>query len=332
MDIQSNKKRKLFFVVVSLVLIGALFALVQFIRTFSRVSTDDAYVQGRIHSIAPKVSGTVSKVYVDDNQSVKKGDLLVEVDAIDYEVKAAEATAALSAERAKLTDAFASIKTARASLQIQKVTLHQATLDKRRAEALFKEGVIAKERFEKAMTAYNLAVAQLKAAKELLEKAQSLEALEESLIQQRQASLKTAQLNYSYTKIYSPSDGYVTNKFVEEGNQIAAGQPLMAIVALDDIWVVANFKETQLKNVHPGQQVVIKVDTFPGKTFLGRVDSIMAGTGAVFSLFPPENALGNYVKVVQRIPVKIVFEKGSDSQHNVRIGMSCVPTIITKNE
>jgi membrane fusion protein (multidrug efflux system) len=106
----------------------------------------------------------------------------------------------------------------------------------------------------------------------------------------------------------------------------------MAVVALNDIWVVANYKETQLKNVRPGQRVLIKVDTYPGKVFTGKVDSIMAGTGAVFSLFPPENALGNYVKVVQRIPVKIVFDQSGDERRILRIGMSCVPTIITKNE
>ena len=106
----------------------------------------------------------------------------------------------------------------------------------------------------------------------------------------------------------------------------------MAVVALDDIWVVANYKETQLKNVRPGNRVKVLVDTYPGKVFIGKVDSIMAGTGAAFSLFPPENALGNYVKVVQRIPVKIVFDKTTDSAHVLRIGMSCIPTIITKNE
>ncbi|HTZ11015.1 MAG TPA: efflux RND transporter periplasmic adaptor subunit, partial [Candidatus Margulisiibacteriota bacterium] len=127
-------------------------------------------------------------------------------------------------------------------------------------------------------------------------------------------------------------DGYVTKKSVEVGNQIQPGQPLMAVIALDDIWVVANYKETQLKNVHPGQRVKIQVDTYPGKTFTGKVNSIMAGTGAAFSLFPPENALGNYVKVVQRVPVKIVLDKAANNEHVLRIGMSCTSTIILKDE
>ena len=200
---------------------------------------------------------------------------------------------------------------AQAILEVRQATLEQTARDKERAEALYNEKVFPKEKYEHALTDYNLAKAQLKAARE---------------------QLKIAQTDLEYTKIYSPADGYVTEKSVELGNQIQARQPLMAVVALDDIWVVANYKETQLKKVKPGERVLIKVDTYPGKIFTGRVDSIMAGTGAVFSLFPPENALGNYVKVVQRVPVKIVFDKTTDEGHVLRIGMSCVPTIITQDE
>jgi membrane fusion protein (multidrug efflux system) len=189
--------------------------------------------------------------------------------------------------------------------------------------------VATRERYEKVLTAYDLAVAQVKAAAEALKKARSQKVLEDSLIKQKQAAVSIARLNLSYTKIFAPSDGYITNKLVEEGNQIQAGQPLMAVVALDNIWVVANYKETQVKNVRPGQSVTIKVDSYPSKLFTGKVDSIMAGTGAAFSLFPPENALGNYVKVVQRIPVKIVFDQATDERHVLRIGMSCVPSIVT---
>jgi membrane fusion protein (multidrug efflux system) len=133
-----------------------------------------------------------------------------------------------------------------------------------------------------------------------------------------------------YTKIYAPSDGYITKKNVEVGNQVQAGQPLMALVPLKDVWIVANYKETQLTSVRPGQKVQIKVDMYPGKTFSGVVDSIMAGTGSVFSLFPPENATGNYVKVVQRIPVKIILEKATDPEHILRVGMSVQPTIAVR--
>lgn len=332
MEPKSNNNKKLISFLVLAIVVGGVSLAAYFYFSANRVSTDDAYIEGRIHSIAPKISGTVNLVRVDDNQGVKKGDLLVEIDPVDYEVKVNEAQAALDAEKARLLDAESGIKAAAANLEMQQATLNQAALDKKRAEALFKDNVIPKEKHEKTLTAYDLAVAQERAAREQLEKAKSLKGLEESLIKQREAALKTAGLNLSYAKIYAPTEGYVTKKSVEAGNQVQAGQPLMAVIALNDIWVVANYKETQLKDVRPGQPVLIKIDTYPGKVFAGRVDSIMAGTGAAFSLFPPENALGNYVKVVQRIPVKIVFDKAADQRHILRIGMSCTPTIITKNE
>jgi membrane fusion protein (multidrug efflux system) len=328
---KNNKTKLITFAIIAIFAIVLGFAIYLF-ASLKQVTTDDAYIEGHIHSIASKIYGTVVKVNVDDNQAVKAGDLLVEVDPQDYQVKVNEDQAAVDAEKAKLIDAQAGIRLASANLEIQRVAFKQAWLDKKRAEALFKEEVITKERYEKLTTAYNMAAAQVKAASQQLEKAKSTRDLEESLVKQKEATLDTAQLNLSYTKIYAPSDGYVTKKSVEKGNQIQPGQPLMAVVGLGDIWVVANFKETQLKNVKPGQAVKIKIDTYPGQIFAGKVDSIMAGTGAMFSLFPPENALGNYVKVVQRVPVKIVFDKATDERHILRIGMSCVPTIIIKDE
>jgi len=195
-------------------------------------------------------------------------------------------------------------------------------------------------------TAYSVALAQVKAAKEQVVQAEkayetqktvvkqvtALSTAQSAVIKEKEAKLNTAQLNYGYTKIYAPVDGYVTKKSVEIGNQLQAGQPLMAVVPLsvNDIYVTANYKETQLEKVRPGQKVEFKVDTFPGKIFTGKVESIQSGTGAVFSLFPPENATGNYVKVVQRIPVKIVLDKGTDPGHILRIGMSVVPTIVVE--
>ncbi len=325
-----NGRRKIvLYVIAALVAVLVVFGVIHTIQGFSRVTTDDAYVDGRVHSIAAKVPGTVKSVLVDDNQPVKKGELLVEIDPKDYEVRVSEAQAALEAERSRLIDAEAGIKAAEANLEVQEIAFNQAGLDRKRTEALFKENVVPKERSEKVETAYNMAQAQVKAAKEQLTKAKSYRDLESSLIKQREAALEAAKLSLGYTKVTASSDGYVTKKSVEEGNQIAAGQPLMAVVALDDTWIVANYKETQLRNVKPGQRVTIEVDTYRGMEFKGRVDSIMAGTGSVFSLFPPENALGNYVKVVQRIPVKILLEKTGEPNKVLRVGMSCVPTIHT---
>jgi membrane fusion protein, multidrug efflux system len=290
MNLQNNKGKKLVYFLATAVILGVVLLTIYFISNNSRVSTDDAYIEGRIHSIASKISGTVKSVPINDNQGIKNGDLLVEIDPIDYELKVNEV---------------------QASFDIRKASFQQATRDKERSEVLYKQEVFSKEKNENVLTAYNLAKAQVQAA---------------------EVQLKIAKRNLEYTKIYAPCDGYITKKAVETGNQIQSGQPLMAIIALDDIWVAANFKETQLKNVKPGQRVEIRVDTYPGKKFRGRVESIMAGTGAAFSLFPPENALGNYVKVVQRIPVKIVFDKTTDTEHILRIGMSCSPDIITKDD
>jgi membrane fusion protein (multidrug efflux system) len=151
-------------------------------------------------------------------------------------------------------------------------------------------------------------------------------------IKKHNAIFEQARLNLSYTRITSPADGLVTRKSVEIGNQLQAGQPIMSVVSMKNAYVVANYKETRLHLIQPGQRVRLKLDAYPGKKFTGRVDSIMAGTGSAFSLFPPENASGNYVKVVQRVPVKIVFDDLKEAEPYLRIGMSVVPTILTRDQ
>jgi membrane fusion protein, multidrug efflux system len=148
-------------------------------------------------------------------------------------------------------------------------------------------------------------------------------------VAQKQGELESASLSLSYTKVFAPTDGYITKKSVEVGNYVQPGQALMALVPLENAWITANYKESQLTDVKPGQRVEISVDAYPNHTFHGSVESIMAGTGAAFSLLPPENATGNYVKVIQRIPVRIAIDRGSDPTHLLRVGMSVVPTILT---
>jgi membrane fusion protein (multidrug efflux system) len=253
---------------------------------------------------------------------------------------------------------LASLKAQEADLLAKKALLQQAEVDLRRAENLYKKEVIPKDRYEKAETAYSTALAAVEASEALKTQAEVSLRAHESTIQEaeaalraeeavllqleaaiktqsekiktREATLESARLKLSYVKVYSPADGYITKKAVDVGEQVQAGQPLMAVVPLKDIYIVANYKETKIQKIKPGMRVKIKVDAYPGKTFWGRVDSIMAGTGSVFSLFPPENATGNYVKVVQRIPVKILLEDGTDPEHILRIGMSVVPTVLVK--
>ncbi|MCL4476877.1 MAG: HlyD family secretion protein [Nitrospirae bacterium] len=344
------------FVVIAVIGAIAVFFYIQYKNT--HIATDDAFVEGRIHVIASKVYGTVKAVYVNDNQPVKRGDLLLNIDPVDYDVKMNEASSRVNAETAKIVEinarveaakkqvleAKAAVETARANLDLQEANLRQAEIDIKRAENLYRNDALSRERYEKTMTGHKVVLAQVKAAGEQLKQAEAALETQKAFVRQaeaartaqrssvaeKQAVLKTAELNYGYTKLYAPSDGYVTKKSVEVGNQIQAGQALMAVVPLDDVWLIANYKETQLEKVKAGQKVEIKVDSYPGKKFRGKVDSIMAGTGSTFSLFPPENATGNYVKVVQRVPVKILLEKGTDPDHVLRVGMSVVPTILVE--
>jgi membrane fusion protein (multidrug efflux system) len=330
---QSNNKqnkKKAFMIVGAVVLIGLIAGYFYSEYRRTHVSTDDAFIEGNIHTIAAKISGTVKEIHVTDNQPVKKGDLLLEIDPADYSARFREASSVVHAEKAKLDEADTRIAAARANLELQRANLKLAGIEKTRSENLYQKEVIPRDRYDRTITAYEVAVAQVKAAEEQLRSAESQKLTQASTIRQKEAAATLAELNYQYTKIYAPADGYVTKKSVQTGNQIQPGQPLMAVVPLEDIWVTANFKETQMENIRPGQAVTIKVDSYPGKAFQGKVDSIMAGTGVTFSLFPPENATGNYVKVVQRIPVKIVFEEGTDKDHILRIGMSVVPTVIAK--
>ncbi len=297
-----------------LAVIGAVAVLFYIQYKNTHISTDDAFVEGRIHVIASKVYGTVKAVHVKDNQPVKKGDLLLEIDPADYDAKVNEAASGLNAETAKIgenearveasrrrvSEAKAAVEAAKANLELQEVNLGQAEMDRKRAENLYRYDALSKERYEKTMTGYNVSRAQVKTAGEQLKQAETALETQKALVRQAEAArtsrvssaaqkktvLRTAELNYGYTKLYAPSDGYVTKKSVEVGNQIQAGQALMAVVPLDDVWLAANYKETQLEKVRTGQKVEIKVDSYPGKKFRGKVDSIMAGTGSTFSLFP----------------------------------------------
>jgi membrane fusion protein (multidrug efflux system) len=234
------------------------------------VSTDDAYVAGHIVAVSPKVAGHIAKVLVDDNEEVRQGQVLAEIDASDYAARLQQARALVAGAKAKL---------------------NQTANDLVRYEALAAKDEISKQIRDHAQSANELAEADLAG---------------------RQAELRQAELNMSYTKIYAPQDGKVTKKSIEGGTFVNVGQVILAIVP-SETWVVANFKETQLKHMRPGQNAEIKVDAYDHK-LAGHVDSLQSGTGSTFSLLPPENASGNFVKVVQRVPVKIVLDNPQDAE------------------
>lgn len=283
-----QKKKKAFMIVGAVVAIGLVAGYLISAYNKTHISTDDAFIEGSIHTIAARVSGSVKTVLVNDNQLVNPGDVLVELDPTDYRSR---------------------VEASRANLELQRATLRQAERELKRAKALFDQDAGSADRYDKAVSTREIAAAQVKLADE---------------------QLRQAVLNLGYTTIVAPSGGYVTRKSVQIGNQVQVGQPLMAIVGLDDIHIIANYKETELEHIRPGQNVRIKVDAYPGRIIKGTVDSIMAGTGVSFSLFPAENATGNYVKVVQRVPVKIVLEKDADKDHLLKVGMSVEPTVLAK--
>ena len=360
----NQKKRKIFaFIVLPLVIIVgavALYFYLQYQKT--HITTDDAFVDGRIHVIASKVGGTVKILHINDNQFVKRDAVLIQIDPVDYEVSLKETEAVLETEKRKLsqirgnvvtakkqlTELIALLEFARANLELQEANYRLAEVEFKRQEALLAREVVSRDSYDKAKNTYEVTAAQVKAAKysikqieasietqkALIEQTESAIPPQEGQIQQKEATLKAKQLNVGYTTIYAPTDGYITKRTVEVGDQIQAGQPLMSIVPLNQrgIWITANYKETQLKLVRPGQRVRIKADTNPDREFYGKVDSIMAGTGSAFTLLPPENATGNYVKVVQRVPVKIVLDEGADPDHLLRIGMSVIPTIMVDSK
>jgi membrane fusion protein (multidrug efflux system) len=253
---------------------------------FTHESTDDAFIDAHVSNIAARVAGQVTQVYIDDNQLVKEGDPLIEIDPPDYQVK-------LDQARARLLSAEALAgRTAR---------------DLRRYQRLIRTDEVTAQQLDTAKADADAAAASL-------------------LLQQ--AEVKQAELELSYTHVVAPESGRVTHKSVETGDYLKVGTPILATVP-NQAWVTANFKETQLTHMKPGQPVKIEVDAYPGRVFTGHVDSIQSGTGAQFSLLPPENATGNYVKVVQRIPVKILIDN-TDDAHPLVPGMSVVPTVKVK--
>ncbi len=277
-------------------------------------STDDAFIEGHIITVAPRVAGPVKKLLIEDNKEVKKGDLLLEIDEKDYEIK-------LKQSKAKAQEARAAL--VHADNQVEKTfsELDFAQNEYSRYSKMYKKGISSTQDYDLAKTRLTTAKSENKST---LAKYDELSAT----VQKLEAEVEENELNLSYTKIYAVQDGKITHRTVEEGNYVQIAQPLFAI-AQNDVWIVANFKETQVANMKKGQNVKIKIDAFPHKTFNGKVDSIQMASGAKASLFPPENAVGSYVKIVQRIPVKIVFTEDI-SGLNIIPGMSVVPNVKVK--
>jgi membrane fusion protein (multidrug efflux system) len=380
--------RIIFVVVVLLLLVGGFFAY-EYFQTYE--STDDAEVDGHLMPLSARISGYVIKVNVDDNQEVKAGTVLAEIDPKDFQValdqaKAQLADAQASAQALNINVPITSVSTesqvsvseadvenSRAGIAVAEDQLESAKAQVSQAEAndvkaqndlirykqLVDKQEISQQLFDQAVAAAKASSATVAAAHAAATAAagqvtQARSRLAQSdanlrnahtgprqvastraraisadaTVQQKEAAVEQAELNLLYTKIVAPVDGIVS-KNAEVGMNVTPGQQLFTIFPLNDVWVTANFKETQLKHMKPGQPVEIKVDA-NGRTYKGKVDSIAGSSGARTSLLPPENATGNYVKVVQRVPVKIVLDPGQNSDHYLRLGMSVEPKVIVK--
>lgn len=344
-----RKKRPILLVVLLLVAaiggtVGSLYA----VHASHFQSTDDAYIEGRIITISPQVSALVKAVHVDDNKMVHKNDVLVELDPTDYQVALDQAKATLGAMQGKLDQAKSEINGAIASrdqeaaeVEVAQANSVNAVADYNRFLDLSKKNAqaVSKQQMDAATAAWMSSTAQVKQAKAKLDNAEAEIATTKATavaaegdVNKAAADVHKAEVNLGYCTILAPEDGKITRKNVEPGSYVQTGEQLLVVVP-SQVWVVANFKETQLDRMRVGQPVTISVDAYPDRPLHGHVDSIQAGTGSRFSMLPAENATGNYVKVVQRIPVKIlVDEKNEDADHQLTPGMSVLPEVDVRSK
>jgi membrane fusion protein (multidrug efflux system) len=311
-----------------------------------QVSTDDAYVKADNTIIAPKVSGYLSAVLVDDNQPVKAGQALARIDDRDFSVALAQAKADVAVAEARIADRRAALEaqhtlidSARATVALDQAQETFAEQDNRRYATLATDGwgtvqkaQDAAARIAAARAAVTRDVATLANVTKQVDILTAQLAAAEAELAHARAVRAQAELNLSYTTIVSPTDGVVGNRTLRVGQYVQAGTQLMAVVPADSAYIVANYKETQLTHVHAGQPASISVDMFPGQVFQGRVNSLAPASGQEFALLPPDNATGNFTKVVQRIPVKITLDRSSPLSVVLRPGMSVYPSIDTRSE
>ena len=328
------------------VLLGAVTATGYWYVTKDEISTDDAYTDGHAITVAPQVAGEVIALKVDDNERVKAGQVLLEIDPQTYVAARDQAAANLQMADAQLDDARNRLETAvidyPARLAAAKAELDAASAARTKAEADFRRqtamphGATTQEVIDSAVAARLAAIARMEQAEAALRQAdtvrQSIAEAEASVhelsgkVALAKAALEQASIDLSRTHVVAPQDGWITKRNVEQGTYVQPGQAVFSIVT-PEVWVTANFKESDLDRIRPGEKVDIAVDAYPGLRLRGHVDSIQLGSGSRFTAFPPENATGNFVKIVQRVPVKIIIDSGMDPAVPLPLGVSVVPTI-----
>ncbi len=339
-----KRRNPLVLIILAVVLLaGGYFGWTRYQFSQAHESTDDAAVEGDVYPVIPRVGGPVIKVYVVDNQLVKKGDTLVTIDKSDYQQRVNAMEAALVAAQAQVVAARAGVGTAQANVRTAQTTIGVSAASRARLQQdlarsvkLRKDDIIPQSDYDAVaanlkMTAAQQSTAQdqVSVARQQVISAQQQIAVAQAVVKQRQSDLDNAKLQLSYTTLVAPANGIVSKKNVQPGQVVGPGQQLIGLVSSGKTWVIANYKETQLENMKVGQKAKIEVDAYPNEEFVGHVESLSAATGARFALLPPDNASGNFVKVTQRVPVKIVLDK-EDAQHPLRAGMSVNAIVAVK--
>ena len=347
---KTNKKFIIIFAI--LILVGGTYGVIKYMHSLAHETTDDAQVEKNMNPIIPRVGGYITKVYVQDNQEVKKGDTLFTIDNKDYIVKLEDAKAALVAAEATYAASKADIGSSQANVSVSdanfkstsgtiesaKIRLNLAKNDFERYSNLYKNRSITKQQFEQAEAKKLDAESQLQVLKEQQKASQYQKSfvaaksnvsskqteVAEANINRAKAALDAAELNMTYTAVTASIDGQVSKINAQPGQFVQPGQSLFYIINNNEVWVIANFKETQLSKMVIGQKVTLKVDAYPDTEFEGIVSSFSPATGSRFSILPPDNATGNFVKTIQRLPVKITIDKNNDAEKvkNLRPGMN----------
>jgi len=358
---EKKKTNKKFIAIISvLVVVGVLYGGYKIIESFSHEKTDDAQIEAKMNPIAPRVSGYIEKVFVVDNQKVKKGDTLFIIDDRDYQIRLKQAEAGLLAAqsqvgvaetsigsyKANLATSTFQVGSAKGNIESAEVRLWRAESDFKRYENLYNNHSITKQQYEEALAAKQEAEKQLEVLKKQRSAmvsqrnaAQSQTEISEKQVDVAEANVKTAEaaldaarLNLEYTVVTAPIDGQLSSVDIQPGQLVQPGQALFYLVNTQDKWIIANFKETQLTDMQIGQKVSIEVDAYPGKELEGEITAFSPATGAKFSLLPPDNATGNFVKTVQRLPVKIDFTRQNDQtlMSALRSGMNVMVDVHLK--
>jgi membrane fusion protein (multidrug efflux system) len=321
----AQRSRRPFIVLALILATIAAVALIYYLLNRDYATTDDAEIDGTITNIAPQISGRIATVQVTDNQHVAAGQVLATIDPRDQLAALATARANLAQSQAQAEVAQANAVEADANLAVANAAFLQAQQDFARYQSV-NPHAISQLQLDSSTASIRSAKAKVDAAQAQAQAMQAAAGAARAAVLAARAAVENARLQLSYTRITAPDAGHVSEKSVEPGDVVSSGTALMALVG-DQVWVTANYKETQLAGIHPGSSATVTVDAVPGITFKAHVDSIQYGTGSVFSLLPSENATGNYVKIVQRVPVKIVFDDDRVQKYLLAPGMSVLPSI-----